>query len=60
MDLVNLQITARRLSCRDRHYAGCWFFGLPSRNTYGTFKKHESVSLHDLLSTDHLLGVFRL
>lgn len=57
MDLVNLQITANLLPCRDRHYAGCQFFGLSSRKTYRSFQKLESVSLRDLLSTDHLLGV---
>ena len=60
MELANLQITASPLLCKDRHYAGSWFFGLPSRKTYRSCQKHESVSLHDLLSTGHLLGVFRL
>ena len=58
IELVNQQITASLLLCGDRHYAGSWFFGLPSRKTYRSCQKHESVSLLNLLSTGHLLGVF--
>ena len=54
MDLVNLQITASLLLCRDRHFVCSWCFGLPSRKTYRSCQKHESVSLHGSLSTVHL------